>query len=73
VSYLLCCVYALLLLAWRGALLATLRRSLVLAAAAILPRLRARIPPSDEMMRVRLGPAVFVASLLTLARAQLGM
>jgi prepilin peptidase CpaA len=72
-SYLLCSVYALLLLAWRGSLLATLRRSLVLAGAAISPRLRARLPASDEMMQVRLGPAVFAASFVTVACARLGL
>jgi len=72
-SYLLCSVFALLVLAGRGALLATLRRSLVLVGAAILPRLRARLPAGDQMMQVRLGPALFAASLVTIARARLGI
>jgi prepilin peptidase CpaA len=62
-SYGLCTLYALCLLAWRGALLATLGRSLALLATPFLPRARRAPPPVEAMTSVRLGGAIFAASV----------
>ncbi len=61
-SYALCALGACCVLAYRGRLLATLGRSLLL----LLPRARRR-PPPEALTPVRLGAAIFAACALLLA------
>ena len=72
VSYCLAAVFALCVLAYRGALLATLLRALALLCGPLLPaRLRATAQP-EQPMQVRLGVAIFAATLLLIGPAMLG-
>jgi prepilin peptidase CpaA len=72
VGFMLCMLYGLGLLAFRGELLATLRRSLALLAAPLVPKARRRMPAEAAMTSVRLGPAIFLAAATSVARGVLG-
>jgi len=72
-SYCLCAVYALCLLAHRGSLLATLGRSLALLYAPLLPAARRPALPAEAMTRIKLGGAIFAACALLAGRGALGV
>jgi prepilin peptidase CpaA len=72
-SYMLGALHALCLLAFRGTLLATLRRSFALLATPFLPKSHRKPPPVEAMTPLRLGSAIFVASALLVARNALGL
>ena len=69
----LCMLYGLGLLAFRGELLATLRRSLALLVAPLVPKARRKVPTAAAMTSVRLGPAIFLAAATCVARGVLGV
>jgi prepilin peptidase CpaA len=71
-SYSLCTIYALCLLTYRGALFATLRRSLALLASPFLPAAGRPALPATAMTQIRLGASIFVACALLTARSALG-
>ena len=64
-SYGMATLYALCVLAHRGHLLATLGRSLALLLAPLTPKAKRAVPPPESMMSLRLGPAIFAATLAT--------
>jgi len=72
-SYVLCAVYALCLLAYRGSLLATLGRSFALLYSPLLPAARRPALPVEAMTRIKLGSAIFAACVLLAARGALGV
>ena len=68
-SFVVVCFYAMLKLAFRGQLLALLRRALQLMANPILPARWRRPLVSSQLIRVRMGPAIFASSLICAASA----
>jgi prepilin peptidase CpaA len=72
-SYALCAIYALCLLAYRGTLLATLGRCVALLWAPFLPAARRAALPVEAMTPIKLGGAIFAACALITVRGALGV
>lgn len=68
-SYAMVALYALCLLAHRGQLLATLGRSLALLLAPFRPKTKRALPPPEAMISLRLGPAIFAATVSMVVEA----
>mgnify|MGYP001618612898 CR=1 FL=1 len=65
-SYAMIALYALCTLAHRGQMLATLGRSLALLLAPFRPKAKRALPPPEAMLSLRLGPAIFAATVSVL-------
>ena len=65
--------FSLVLLAFRGELLRTLGRSLVLLLSGLLPRSRKPVIATSELTSVRMGVPFFAGALLSLYLGQLGV
>lgn len=71
-SYVLLAFCGLCVLAYRGQLLATLGRALLLLMAPLRTKAKRALPPDHALVSMRLGPAIFGAALALVAANALG-